>query len=295
MEAERNKQSIDLSSFGINANVDDIIFKDTVYNKRIKMIQNALDWAGASPKNNMIIHNVWKYPADPSYVVCFGKYGKEYYQLASQAKHSQADIEDKDRKNCNDMKPAVFKDGVIVDSFRARFNDIFSLLEDCGKQGMTDVVKALSILFFRNALLIDHTIVSGKYCYCPPQELIDFICSNITEYEGIPMEVYLHALDAIGFNEDVKYYTQGKLQKRNGIGRENNMKTYCYAAACVLGEENWSGFIYKLMKTFGVSPITNKMFADYFPEANVTYKERQRRPRKINSELITVVKFVDHY
>ena len=289
------KQTIDLSSFAINANVDDKDFKDGVYSKKIELIQLALGWEGATPKNNMIIHNVWKYPVDPSYVVCFGKYGKEYYEFKSQASSSGADLDENARKNCNDMKPAVFKDGTIVDSFRARFDDIFSLLEDCGRQGMTDVVRALSILFYRNALLLDHEVVGGKYCYYPPQELIDFICAHVPEYEGIPMEVYLHALDAIGFNEDVKYYTQGKMQRKKGIGRENNMKTYCYAAACVLGYENWAGFIYQLIRALGVAPITSKMFADYFPEANVSYREIQRRPKRANSELIKVVKFENHY
>ena len=285
------QETIDLTHFAINENLDSRLFKDNVYTKRIELINIAISWEGTTPKNTFIVHNVWKYPNDPSYVVCFGKYGKEYYDFISSAHQGS----DENRKNRNDMKPSVFRNGVIVDSFRARFDDIFALLEDCGRQGMNDVVRALAILFFRNALLLDHSFVDGKYKYEPPQELVDFICSNYPTYEGIPMEVYLHALDAIGFNEDVKYYTQGKLQERKGVGRENNMKTYCYAAACVLGDENWSGFIYKLMRAYGVSPITNKMFADYFPEANVTYREVQRRPRRANSEMITVVKFEDHY
>jgi len=290
------KQTIELSQFAINANVDEREFKDGVYDKRIELIQLALKWEGAKPKNTFIFHNVWKYPADPSYVVCFGKYGKEYYEVPKSMQDlPDEQIYDSSRKNCNDMKPSVFKDGTIVDSFRARFDDIFLLLEECGRKGMTDVVKAFSLLFFRNALLLDHEVVNGEYRYCPPQELVDFICTNVPEYEGIPMEVYLHALDAIGFNEDVKYYTQGKLQEKKGVGRENNMKTYCYAAACVLGDESWSGFIYKLMRSFGVSPITNKMFATYFPEANVTYRETRSRARRANSEIITVERFEDHY
>ena len=77
-------QNIDISSFAISANVDDSNFKEAVYNKRIELIRIALRWEATTPENNMIFHNVWKYPVDPSYVVCFGKYGKEYYQLNTQ-------------------------------------------------------------------------------------------------------------------------------------------------------------------------------------------------------------------
>ncbi len=288
--------SIDLSNFAININVDDKDFKNSVYEKRIQLIEIALGWKGMTPKNNFIVHNVWQYPSNPSYKVSFGKYGKEYYEIEVAAYKGKPDneIPDKVRKNCNDMMPAVFKDGVIVDSFRARFDDIFALLERCGHNGQEDVVRALSLLFFRNSLLLDHKIEDGNYHYCPPQELVDYICNNIPEYEGIPMEVYIHALDAIGYNEDVKYYTRGLLQKKTGVGRENNMKTYSYAAACALGYEYWAGFVYKLMRGYGVSPITNKMFATYFPEAGIEYNEGVKRGRKAKSEVIVVAETINH-
>lgn len=63
----------------------------------------------------------------------------------------------------------------------------------------------------------------------------------------------------------------------------------------LLGDENWSGFIYKLMRYYGVSPITNNMFATYFPESNITYREPRVMARKKNSEIITVERFEAHY
>jgi hypothetical protein len=50
-----------------------------------------------------------------------------------------------------------------------------------------------------------------------------------------------------------------------------------------------------VLEAYGVSPITNKMFATYFPEANVTYREPRSRARRVNSEIITVERFEDHY
>lgn len=289
-------QQPDLARFAINENLDSPAFKQSVYNKRLELIQIPLAWEGAEPQGHLIAHTVWVYPQDTSYKVCLGKFGKEHYEPASSAysRLATGELPENARKNINDMRPSVFRDEQLVDAFRARFDDIFKLLEDCNRQGLTDVVRAFAILFFRNALLLDHPVVHGRYVYCPPQPLIDFICRSVPEYEGIPMEVYIHALDAIGLNEDVKYYTQQKLQKKRGIGRENNMKTYCYAAACILGYEHWAGFIYMLMRQYGVAPITNRMFSTYFPEANTTFSERAPRPKAPKSEVITIERFVSH-
>lgn len=274
---------MNLSKFSINQDVDNRDYKGDIYNKRLELINIATEWPGSEEKNHFIIHKIWEYPVDPSYSICFGKYGKEYYEIKNGV-----------QKNANDMKPCVFKDGQIVDSFRGRFDDIFALLENLHRDGKDDVVRAFAVLFFRNSILLDHSIVNGEYYYTPDQELVDYICENIPEYEGIPMEVYIHVLDAIGYNEDVKYFTQGLLQKKTGIGRENNMKTYSYAAICVLGHENWAGFIYKLMRGYGVAPVTNKMFAQYFPEMGIAYRESTPRAKRVNSEIITVDSVVSH-
>lgn len=207
----------------------------------------------------MIFNNIWEYAQDSSYKVSLGKYGKEFYE-SGQTGNNQ--------KNCNDMRPSVLKDGVVIDSVRGGFDDIFRLMESClSKPNSKDLLVAFATLFYRNALLIDHRIdnIDNKhyYIYEPPRQLLDLICSSISSYEGIPMEVYIHFLDAIGFNEDVKYFTQGKLQKKTGIGRENNMKTYTHDACCLLGHTSWADFIYKLIRSYGVSPISNQEMASF--------------------------------
>ncbi len=262
---------IDLNRFSINQAVDDRTFRQSVFAKREQLINVATCWSGNTNQGSYIFHNIWKSQTSPIYIVSMGKYGKEYYQAGATG-HGV--------KNCQDMRPTIICENSVVTSVKGGFDDIFKLMEHCKEVGKAEVLKAFAVLFFRNALLLDHDIVSNKYSYNPPLELITFICNEIPQWEGVPMEVYIHFLDAIGYNEDVKYKTQGRLSASNGIGRENNMKTYVYIICCILGLENWSDFIYKLMRNYGVAAITNSMIAKNFPELNISFTSGTQRKRK---------------
>lgn len=278
---------MDFHELALNTNVDSKEFKDAVYAKRLELIDIAIQWPGETTKETMIFNNVWEYPSNSSYTVCLGKYGKEFYE-SGQTGNGQ--------KNSNDMRPTVLKDGCIVDSVRGRFDDIFRLMELChSKENGQELLKAFAILFYRNALLLDHQIVARHYLYEPPQSLIDVICASLPSYEGIPMEVYIHFLDAIGLNEDVKYFTQQKLQNGKGIGRENNMKTYAHDACCLLGHVSWADFIYKLIRNFGVSPISNKDMATFFPELSITYRVPRQRTRRSASTTTVIKEILDQH
>ena len=282
---------INLTNYALNVKVDSPAFKREVYEKRLDLIDIALGWPGSATEGTMIFNNIWEYAQDSSYKVSLGKYGKEFYE-SGQTGNNQ--------KNCNDMRPSVLKDGVVIDSVRGGFDDIFRLMESClSKPNSKDLLVAFATLFYRNALLIDHRIdnIDNKhyYIYEPPRQLLDLICSSISYYEGIPMEVYIHFLDAIGFNEDVKYFTQGKLQKKTGIGRENNMKTYTHDACCLLGHTSWADFIYNLIRSYGVSPISNQEMASFFPELGIECNERRRRVRSAASTPISITQIIDQY
>ena len=273
-----------IKDFSIGRNIDDHTFRNAVYQKRIKLIDIAINWSGETTENEFIFHNIWKYPNNASYQVSLGKYGKEYYQSGSTGNN---------QKNCNDMKPTVLFNNTSVPTVRGRFDDIFRLMESCGHD--TDLLKAFAVLFFRNALLLDHNITNGNYSYEPPKKLIDYICRKKNEFESIPMEVYIHFLDAIGLNEDVKYYTQGKLLLNKGIGRENNMKTYVHDICCLLGFTKWYDFIYSLMRGYGVAPISNKNMADFFPELAIEYKEPRPRASRERTENLIIKDIINEY
>ncbi len=238
-----------------------------IFVKRKEIIKLAIAWEGEEGEGKYVSNEVWKYRKDPSFVVSLCKYGKEFYR-------------DGDRKNINDMRPSVVKNGEILQSVKGGFNDIFRLLEMCKKRKQDKVLRAFAVLFLRNVFLIDHEDPSGGYyIYEPNEELVQFICDKQQEYEGVPMEVYIHYLDAIALNEDVKYYTKGKLTSlKRSVGRENNMRTYLYYICCLLSHIDWSEYIYKLITSRGVAPITNKDIAKSFPEFfKIGYKPRKSK------------------
>ncbi len=273
-----------IEDYALNFNVDDKRFRESLLRKRIEMAEIAIKWDGDTREGNFIFHNIWTYKQNPKYVVSLGKYGKEFYEKARNGEGI---------KNCNDMRPSIIHDREVLQTVRGKFEDIFKIMESLKKGDKEDALKAFAILFFRNALLLDHTIYDGKYLYQPNGKLVHVITDACSECEGVPTEVYIHFLDAIGFNEDVKYYTQGKLNRTNGVGRENNMRTYIYNICCILGQEYWSDFVYKLMKQTGVAPINNKKMAMNFPELELQYREPRHAGGQRNRPTINITDIIN--
>lgn len=105
--------------------------------------------------------------------------------------------------------------------------------------------------------------------YNPPMDAIKEIESIMDNYNGISIEAFIHYLDAIGYNEEVKYYGLG-YNFKGGIGRKNNMLTYANIIAVLMGKASF----YKLCGSFsrppiGVSPITIQNAMEAFPELEI--------------------------
>ena len=169
--------------------------------------------------------------------------------------------------NPNDMRPTVFIDEEER-TFDGSFDHVFNFFQDVSKVD-DETLNVLGCLMFRNALLVDHILIDGHYRYCPPQEAIALIQSRFPKYDGIPTEVYIHYLEAIAWNEDVKYSTLG-YDVNQGTGRTNNMKTYAHIIAVLLGKASLS----KLCSQFsrppvGVSAIPNVTAQIAFPFLNL--------------------------
>lgn len=238
-------------------------FARIVRQKKQALIDEAVAWSGKTIKNTFDFHNIWE-SADKRYKISLGKYGKEYYLNTIRWKNGNK------ANNPNDMRPTVYVDGIEKD-FDGSFDHIFNFFQDISKIS-EDALRIIGCLMFRNALLVDHIdIENGKGCYryCPPREALDFILEKVPLYDGISTEAYLHYLEAIAWNEDVKYSTLG-FDVNDGTGRTNNMKTYAHIIAVLLGKASFA----KLCSSFsrppvGVSPITNATAKDAFPELEI--------------------------
>lgn len=80
--------------------------------------------------------------------------------------------------------------------------------------------------------------------------------------------MFLHYIDAIAWQEDVKYYTLGR-GVNTDIGRTNNLLTYAHFCACLLKRAHWADMLNRY--SMGVSPLPKANIPEAFPELNAGY------------------------
>ena len=232
-------------------------FSAAIKAKKEAMIKEAVAWSGQKITGSFDYHELWS-SSDNKYQVKLGKFGKEFYSSTIKWQDGHKG------NNPNDMKPTIFKNGKELD-FDASFDHIFSFFHEVSKKS-EEALRLLGCLMIRNAYLLDHIkVTAGDYRYCPPKDVVEKIQSLIGDYNNISIETYLHYLDAIALNEDVKYNTLG-YNVDSGIGRKNNMFTYAHLIAVLLGNASIS----KLCSSFsrppvGVSPIRTLDIQKSFP------------------------------
>jgi len=233
------------------------VFNSDVKEKKNRLIEKGISLSGKDIKGAFDVHVMWE-SGDKRYKVGVGKYGKEYYLDTIRWKDGHKG------NNPNDMRPMVWKDGKEIE-FDGSFDHVFNFFQ---KVSHVDnrALELLGCLMFRNAYLLDH---DGQMRYNPPKDVIYYINSILPEYEGISVEAYLHYMEMIAWNEDVKYSTLG-YDVHSGIGRKNNMLTYAHIIAILMGK----GSLSKLCSQFsrppvGVSPIAISLAQDVFPDLNI--------------------------
>lgn len=251
----------DYPSLNFSVPTINAVFKRAVLPKKVQLIQLSTQLSGKTAQGSFDYHTIWV-SQDKQYEVSVGKFGKEYYQ--SNKRNYKTKLLG---NNKNDMKPTVFKNGQEL-VFDASFKNIFDFLIAVSEIDK-DVLRLLGCLFVRNAFLEDHSVSNGKYCYAPPRDVMDKIVATIPTFNGIDTEVYLHYVDTIAWNEDVKYWTLD-YDLIKGIGRQNNMLTYAHVAAVLLGESSLSGLCMSLIRGMGVAPISLAEVKDIFTELNLS-------------------------
>lgn len=232
-------------------------FNQSVKDKKESLIRKGIDLAGITEKGIFEYHVIWE-SEDAKYKVGVGKFGKEYYLQTISWKDGHKG------NNPNDMRPTVWVDGKEIE-FDGSFDHVFNFFQYVSHID-TRALEILGCLMFRNAYLLDH---DEELVYKPSSEALDYISSVIPEYEGISVEAYLHYMEMIAWNEDVKYHTLG-YDVHSGIGRKNNMLTYAHIIAILLGK----GSLSKLCSQFsrppvGVSPIAQSLAKEVFADLNI--------------------------
>lgn len=212
--------------------------------RRRASIDEAINWPAGRDLDNRVFHTIFSYKG---YKVCLGKPGKE-------TRRSR-------RTNVNDMLPSVFKGNQQMPGGWG-FAEIWGYMEQM-KVGGNETLQLIGCLLVRSAFMFDHVEQSvGCWRYAPPENIVSYIETKVPVTPGLPFRVFLHLLEALALNEDVKYYTlRGEVSDR-GVGRPNNLLTYVRFLLIPLGIVPILEFVADCLR--GVAPITLRDAKGYF-------------------------------
>jgi hypothetical protein len=247
-----------LASLAINrpiAHSNNAKYRNAEISMKQALIDEAVSYPGTTPRNNLTYTQIW---SNGVFAVKFGKYGKEYYREG-------------EKRNVNDMAPTIFQNNEVCD-YDASFRAIFRLCENLKNNGDRESLLLLGCLFVRNAFLVDHVSTKQGYRYVIPEYALSYLNEHVHTHADIPIEPFLMYVDAIAWQEDVKYTTLGK-PITSDIGRKNNMLTYARFVACLLERSSFAEMLNKF--SMGVSPLPKTEIEVAFPELKTTYTVNQ--------------------
>lgn len=225
--------------------------------KREDRINEAVAW-NSGDNNNLEYHTIF---SEGEYSIRLGKPGKEASPTYNMCKYKDGHK----GNNPNDMRPTIFKNGILQENQVASFTEIFNELQKLGREDEYSL-ELIACLLFRSAYMIDHIEnPDGVWRYSIPEEIINKISEKLPLADNIPTKVFLHFLDALAWNEDVKYKTLG-FEIKDGTGRKNNLLTCVNLIGVLLNRVSISKFAGSFSRPpIGISAISNKEAFHIFP------------------------------
>jgi hypothetical protein len=188
------------------------------------------------------------------------------------------------KRKPNDMLPVVRKKGERRIR-KATFKNLAVALHK--KRPALKAAQLLGALLCRSAVMADHTKDRrGKWKYKPDPEVIKAISSDIPTIYAVPVEAFLHYVDALGWNEDVKYGSTKKgdkpksLKKLSSRGRPNTLRTLAHIVAADIDAVKVTDVIGGLISGRGVAPLSQARARMAFPALKPPLGNRKRRKSK---------------
>ena len=228
--------------------------------RRAQSIFEAESWPGGTSQSDQRFVQVS--PDLDGYCVKLGKPGKE-------AALDYANV------NSNDMTPTIFQDGRALD-WTPSFDELFREFQHMATADIPEdrvpsfTIELLACLLFRSAFMLDHVQTkpgSGCWRYNPPTCVLEAI-EDLTPvmlggpYE-VPLRVYLHLIDALAWNEDVKYNPDPNVVENKG--RRNTLLTCVNIIGVFLDRVSLVDFVGLIIRGRGVAPISQKAARLHFP------------------------------
>lgn len=215
-------------------------------------IREAIAWGTGTDAQRSYTH-VWP---SGEYSIALGKPGKEASWVAPK------------KTNANDMLPTIFHNEVSID-YVPTFAAVWREIETLSSNAESQSAELLACLLFRTAYMLDHReVASGIWRYEPPPSVVAEIerrTPDVGTMTGarLPIAVFLHFIEALSLNEDVKYYTlgeaeapgRGELRIKAGVGRRNNLTTCVNVIAVILKLQSVVDFGDAMVRGFGIAPL----------------------------------------
>lgn len=227
--------------------------------RRAASIAEARNWAGGTQSNKKPVA-IWK---NHQHEVRLLKPGKEAAPGYDRCRYKDGHK----GNNPNDMLPDIW-DGKRYLEKNASFTDVFDELQALIRAEPV-ALELIGCLLFRAAFMADHIDEGGdRWRYHPPQAIVSTIARYAPSAFGVPIEVFLHYLDALAWNEDVKYDTLG-YDIKTGTGRQNNLLTCVNIIGVFLDKIPLSKFAGAFARPpVGISAISRKRALEVFPLLN---------------------------
>lgn len=224
-------------------------------NRRCDAIREAISWPGGQDQAHKKYYVVSK---SGQYSVALGKPGKEA-------------APDYARPNPNDMTPTVLRDNVVLD-YTPSFYDIFREFQhlgvSCDGRVPESSLELVACLLFRSAFMLDHkerSLGDGKWRWRPAESVMGHL-ESLAPTMGdppLPTRAFLALVDALAWNEDVKYNPDCTVS--GGLGRQNTLLTCVNIIGVVLDRVPIYAVFGGMTNARGVCPITQTEAKKVFP------------------------------
>jgi hypothetical protein len=196
------------------------------------------------------------------YSIVIAKPGKEAHPTYKGCRHY---ITGEKTNNPNDMLPHILKSGKKFDK-DLTFEEVFTRIEHLMHADLLGL-ELIGSLLFRAAFMLDHSKNhNGNWRYTPPNNVIKILEDEVPFISELPTHIFLHLLEVLSLNEDVKMYTLGYDDFKRDYGRINTLLTFAHLIAVFLNRRSISKFAGSLARPpSGIAPLPKTKAPIYFP------------------------------
>jgi len=217
--------------------------------RRLEALKEAISWEKGENQENRKITVLYRLG---EYSVAVGKPGKE----AAPDYIGFVNYKTKQRgNNPHDMNPQILKNGKKIDK-DFTFIDMFELIESLMHSDLFGL-EIMGMLLFRAAFMLNHKKNSkGNWRYCPQEDIMKIVEKRIPLIGGMPIRVFLHFLEILSQNEDIKAAEGGYDDFKQDYGRVNTLLTFANLIAVLLNRKSIANFAGQFARPpRGMAPI----------------------------------------